>query len=156
MRSYIVSLLILTGILRADCIECMACSDNVVRAGLTPKFKDVKTLCSMLTYNSRSPSEQVLKPNTVDKFTKSYIVPVPEFVVDAIEVREEDIVASLEYKLEAKESGSILIAIHGDATVQNDKLFPGYVGFIPAATSLQISNIKSPLLLYRAYCRLDQ
>ena len=33
-----------------DCIECMALSDNVVRAGLTPKFKDVKTLCGMLNY----------------------------------------------------------------------------------------------------------
>lgn len=33
-----------------DCAECMALSDNVVRAGLTPKFKDVDTLCEMLTY----------------------------------------------------------------------------------------------------------
>ncbi|KAH7682630.1 Mannose-6-phosphate isomerase type I protein [Dioscorea alata] len=33
-----------------ECIECMATSDNVVRAGLTPKYKDVQTLCSMLTY----------------------------------------------------------------------------------------------------------
>ena len=33
-----------------DCIECMATSDNVVRAGLTPKQRDVKTLCEMLTY----------------------------------------------------------------------------------------------------------
>lgn len=33
-----------------ECIECMATSDNVVRAGLTPKYRDVKTLCSMLTY----------------------------------------------------------------------------------------------------------
>lgn len=36
--------------LRGDCIECMALSDNVVRAGLTPKFKDINTLCEMLTY----------------------------------------------------------------------------------------------------------
>ena len=28
----------------------MAASDNVVRAGLTPKFRDTDTLCSMLTY----------------------------------------------------------------------------------------------------------
>ena len=34
-----------------DVVECMAASDNVVRAGLTPKFKDVTTLVSMLTYN---------------------------------------------------------------------------------------------------------
>lgn len=33
-----------------DCIECMACSDNVVRAGLTPKFIDKVTLHQMLTY----------------------------------------------------------------------------------------------------------
>lgn len=33
-----------------ECVECMATSDNVVRAGLTPKHMDVKTLCSMLTY----------------------------------------------------------------------------------------------------------
>ena len=32
-----------------EIIECMACSDNVVRAGLTPKFKDVDNLVNMLT-----------------------------------------------------------------------------------------------------------
>ena len=33
-----------------ECIECMATSDNVVRAGLTPKKRDTEILCSMLTY----------------------------------------------------------------------------------------------------------
>lgn len=36
--------------LSGDCIECMACSDNVVRAGLTPKYIDKVTLHQMLTY----------------------------------------------------------------------------------------------------------
>uniref|UniRef100_A0A453HXT6 Uncharacterized protein n=1 Tax=Aegilops tauschii subsp. strangulata TaxID=200361 RepID=A0A453HXT6_AEGTS len=36
--------------LSGECVECMATSDNVIRAGLTPKYKDVQTLCSMLTY----------------------------------------------------------------------------------------------------------
>eukprot|EP00397_Hematodinium_sp_SG-2012_P039165 GEMP01042721.1.p1 GENE.GEMP01042721.1~~GEMP01042721.1.p1 ORF type:complete len:336 (+),score=56.43 GEMP01042721.1:225-1232(+) len=36
--------------LSGECIECMALSDNVVRAGLTPKFKDVDLLLSMLSY----------------------------------------------------------------------------------------------------------
>ena len=112
----------------------------------------------MLKYNCKSPADQCLNPVVVDKFTRSYIVPVPEFVVDAIEVRQEDInqVPSFEYKLEAKESGSILIAIKGDGQVQDDKLFSGYIGFIPASTSLVITNVKSELLLYRAYCRLDE
>jgi len=37
--------------LSGECIECMATSDNVVRAGLTPKYRDVQTLCSMLTHD---------------------------------------------------------------------------------------------------------
>lgn len=36
--------------IHGECVECMATSDNVVRAGLTPKNRDVQTLCSMLTY----------------------------------------------------------------------------------------------------------
>lgn len=140
---------------RGDCIECMARSDNVVRAGLTPKFKDVKTLCDMLTYKSRTPSEQYLQPLIVDKFTKSYIVPVPEFVVDAVEIGQEDISPLFEYTLEPKESGSIVVVIRGDAMVQNEKIFTGFVGFIPAQIKLVMSNMKEPILLYRAYCRLD-
>ncbi|GET91496.1 phosphomannose isomerase, putative [Leishmania tarentolae] len=35
-----------------DGVEIMACSDNVVRAGLTPKWKDVSTLISMLKYDT--------------------------------------------------------------------------------------------------------
>jgi mannose-6-phosphate isomerase len=38
-----------------DCIECMACSDNVIRAGLTQKFKDVDTLINMLSYKTGPP-----------------------------------------------------------------------------------------------------
>ena len=33
----------------------MATSDNVVRAGLTPKLRDVETLCGMLTYAQERP-----------------------------------------------------------------------------------------------------
>jgi mannose-6-phosphate isomerase len=36
--------------LSGEIVECMAASDNVVRAGFTPKFRDTQTLCSMLTY----------------------------------------------------------------------------------------------------------
>lgn len=33
-----------------DCVECMALSDNVIRAALTPKYKDIDELCSSLHY----------------------------------------------------------------------------------------------------------
>jgi len=138
-----------------DCIECMACSDNVVRAGLTPKFKDVKTLSNMLTYISKSAKEQLFVPKVMDEFTKSYVVPVQEFVVDAIQVDEQHVSLAFEYTLTKKESGSILIVISGEANCGGTNINPGYVAFIPAMTSLKINQLKSPLLIYRAYCRTE-
>ena len=38
--------------LQGEIVESMACSNNVVRAGLTPKAIDKETLLSMLTYES--------------------------------------------------------------------------------------------------------
>ena len=57
-----------------ECVECMAASDNVVRAGLTPKFKDVDVLCDMLSYGMGPPA--VLPPAPTKTL---YAPPVPEF-----------------------------------------------------------------------------
>jgi mannose-6-phosphate isomerase len=38
-----------------ELVECMANSDNVVRAGLTTKYQDVDTLLSMISYRSYPP-----------------------------------------------------------------------------------------------------
>ena len=48
----------------SDCMECMACSDNVVRAGLTPKYIDKHTLVEMLDYTSRSVSKTKFEGTT--------------------------------------------------------------------------------------------
>lgn len=40
--------------LYGDCAEIMACSDNVIRAGLTPKYRDVDTLLTSLTYDTNA------------------------------------------------------------------------------------------------------
>jgi len=41
--------------LSGECVEIMAASDNVVRVGLTPKFRDVGTLVDMLSYEVKPP-----------------------------------------------------------------------------------------------------
>ena len=71
-----------------DCVECMACSDNVVRAGLTPKFKDIPLLCSMLNYDSK-PGTKHLFPGSKDPedvMRVTFNPPVAEFTVDKIKV----------------------------------------------------------------------
>ncbi|KAI4967530.1 hypothetical protein ZWY2020_025290 [Hordeum vulgare] len=63
-----------------ECIECMATSDNVVRAGLTPKYRDVQTLCSMLTYKQIFP--EILRGVPVQPYVRRYTPPTDEFEVD--------------------------------------------------------------------------
>ena len=64
--------------LSGDMIECMANSDNVVRAGLTPKFQDTNTLVSMLSYESGPLKPMIAEPtNTVG--LQRYSTPTREF-----------------------------------------------------------------------------
>lgn len=64
----------------------MACSDNVVRAGLTPKFKDVETLCSMLTYKMDSSESKLFSPTVENENSLLFAPPVKDFAVAKIKV----------------------------------------------------------------------
>jgi mannose-6-phosphate isomerase class I len=64
----------------------MACSDNVVRAGLTPKHKDVETLCSMLTYSCEPASEKRFHGIQEDEYTLRFSPPIQDFSVAKISV----------------------------------------------------------------------
>lgn len=64
-----------------EIIECMACSDNVVRAGLTPKFKDVDNLVNMLTYSMGGPTINAGTPAYGDDRIMRYTPPTGEFEV---------------------------------------------------------------------------
>lgn len=72
--------------LAGDCLECMACSDNVVRAGLTYKLRDAKVLCEMLRYAAERP--QVLKGEVLGgcEYTRQYRGGCLEFRLDATSV----------------------------------------------------------------------
>lgn len=66
--------------LSGDIVECMSCSDNVVRGGLTPKFKDIEVLCEMLQYKGGDP--HLVKPTEAEPGVRLYADPaIEEFQV---------------------------------------------------------------------------
>jgi len=67
--------------LKGECIECMALSDNVVRAGLTPKFKDVELLLSMIRYEDDLLPELVNDGHEIEPGIYLYDPPVRDFKV---------------------------------------------------------------------------
>ena len=63
-----------------DCLEIMATSDNVIRCGLTAKFRDVDLLCDILDYSYKMP--KLLEPYT--QISKTY-EPVIDFGITLFE-----------------------------------------------------------------------
>lgn len=110
--------------LAGDCVEVMACSDNVVRAGLTPKMKDVEVLVDMLTYSTGAPpvsegeavgGDEASAGKGVAR-TRQYAPPVPEFLLQRTEVAvPADAPAPLAYTLPAAPSAAIIIVTEGAA-----------------------------------------
>jgi mannose-6-phosphate isomerase len=136
--------------LKGDCIECMACSDNVVRAGFTPKFKDVKTLCNMLTYNLDFPV--LFAPVNVADSHSIYRPPVPEF-----EVHRVALGASCSYRWNHR-GDAIVLVVSGSGSLLFDsnkiELAPGASVFVPASNDVQFES-SSPLDVWIAAPNVD-
>ncbi|XVE78688.1 hypothetical protein DITRI_Ditri13aG0167300 [Diplodiscus trichospermus] len=131
-----------------ECIECMATSDNVVRAGLTPKHRDIQTLCSMLTYKQGYP--EILKGFPLSPYVTRYLPPFEEFEVDCCSLPKG---ASTVFP--AIPGPSIFLALVGEGTLHSGSreniVSEGDVLFAPANTEITIStNATSELQLYRA------
>lgn len=137
--------------LKGDCVECMACSDNVVRAGLTPKPKDVSTLCNMLTYICESASAKRFPGIRENACTHIFRPPVPDFAVARINVPN----SVEDYLLKPRDSASIVLMVNGHAKTSNDlHLRRGSVVFLPAHQPLQLyaAERTGPLLIFQAMC----
>lgn len=69
--------------LDGDLVECMACSDNVIRAGLTNKFRDVATLVETTNFGT-SPAPHGALKREVSPHQTEFIVPAQEFGIRVI------------------------------------------------------------------------
>ncbi|KDP32959.1 hypothetical protein JCGZ_12990 [Jatropha curcas] len=132
--------------LYGECIECMATSDNVVRAGLTPKHRDIQTLCSMLTYKQGYP--EILKGFPLSPYITRYLPPFDEFEVDSCILPRG---ASTVFPAIPGPSIFLIAAGEGRMYTQlsKDVVTEGDVLFAPANTEVTITTT-SELCLYRA------
>ncbi|EER36519.1 phosphomannose isomerase [Histoplasma capsulatum var. duboisii H88] len=157
-----------------DIIECMASSDNVVRAGFTPKFKDVSTLANMLTYSYAPIEEQKMEPteypymtmNTVAYSSNStsllYNPPIDEFAVVRTELKRGGAKATFE----AINGPSILICTNGQGKIsvgpaKTEEVKEGYVYFIGANAECVLESTVAegddqPFTTFKAFCELDR
>ncbi|KAH7316268.1 hypothetical protein KP509_21G086000 [Ceratopteris richardii] len=140
-----------------ECVECMATSDNVIRAGLTPKYKDTQTLCSMLSYRQGQPN--ILSGVMINPQTRRYSPPFEEFELDVSILKHGESMV-----FPALLGPSVVLVLKGKGMMHQRHgkeclaitLMKGDVYFIPAGvvlilhSSLSSKKLDHPLHLYRA------
>lgn len=142
--------------IQGELMEAMVNSDNVVRGGLTPKYKDTKTLVEMLKYKF-----QDIKPTTGIRDTADdeavqytrYPTGYPDFMISHLHVQQAE-----EQEFQHKfNSLTIAFVLSGTAKVEIE-------GFTPLALSelkaymilpehaLKITNTSANLQIYFCTC----
>jgi mannose-6-phosphate isomerase len=131
--------------LKGNIVECMANSDNVVRAGLTSKFKDCQTLADILTFESGPVN--ILGPDD-NKEIFTYPSSSSEFELTRISLQEG---SSLK---QSCNSVQIMIIIEGLGKIiwgaEQIDLRAGDSILIPAALTNYSIISKTDLLVFRA------
>ena len=150
-----------------DIIECMASSDNVIRAGFTPKFHDVNTLTEILTYDHNPPEQQLLKPVDYPYVTLNtrayssgsdcllYDPPIEEFSV----VRTELKAAGAKATFEGIAGPSIVICTNGEGSIsvgsKKEEMKEGRVYFVGATAECVIESEGEGMVTFKAFCEID-
>ncbi|KAI1178568.1 mannose-6-phosphate isomerase [Nemania sp. FL0916] len=156
--------------LSGDIIECMAASDNVVRAGFTPKFKDVKNLVDMLTYNYAPIDEQKMSPTeypyaVLNRTAYSsgseailYDPPIDEFSV----VRSVLKGNGSKVTFDPIDGPSIIICTGGKGKIsvgsKTEEIKEGYVFFVGATAELVMESegeSGDEFITFKAFCEVE-
>ncbi|KAI0853059.1 mannose-6-phosphate isomerase [Daldinia vernicosa] len=156
--------------LSGDIIECMAASDNVVRAGFTPKFKDVQTLVDLLTYNYAPIEEQKMSPKeypyvVLNRTAYSsgseatlYDPPIEEFSVIRTVLNGEGSKATFD----PIDGPSIVICTGGKGKItvgpKTEEVKEGYVFFVGATAELILESQggqDDSFTTFKAFCEVE-
>ncbi|WP_312974513.1 mannose-6-phosphate isomerase [Atlantibacter sp.] len=117
--------------LKGVALEVMANSDNVLRAGLTPKYIDIPELVANVKFTPRA-ADTLLTTPTRQGNALEFPIPVDDFAFSLHDLTAEPATLS-------QQSAAILFCVEGEATIGKESqtltLKPGESAFISAADS---------------------
>lgn len=145
----------------------MASSDNVVRAGFTPKFQDIPTLTTMLTYSYAPISQQKMHPVDYPYVTLNrpaysssssailYDPPIEEFSVVKTELNR----AGAKATFEPINGPSIIICTGGKGRIgvgpKTEEVGEGFVFFVGATAECVLESEGEGFTTFKAFCELS-
>lgn len=124
--------------LRGQNVELMACSDNVIRGGLTPKYVDIVELLKIVDCREVTPQIISAAPQNQSEFT--YKTSVNDFALAQIRVEPQ------QHTKVNLQSAGILLVMQGELKIQEKStaltLKQGESAFITADSHVEIMSEK--------------
>ena len=124
--------------LRGQNVELMACSDNVIRGGLTPKYVDIVELLKIV--DCREVTPKIISPAPQNQSEFTYKTPVNDFALAQIRVEPQQ---HAELNLQ---SAGILLVMQGELKIQEKSaaltLKQGESAFITTDSNVEIMSEK--------------
>lgn len=115
--------------LRGELFECMANSDNVLRAGLTPKHRDIAGLLRVVA--QRAEASNTPRDEGVWRVLSDF---TPEFELSILQ--EE----YYQGPLGASSNVSLLLALDEGSSIGGSPLAPGQAALIPAGVEIELQG----------------
>lgn len=104
-----------------ECLECMANSDNVVRAGLTNKYKDLDTLFKITNFKSQNVYK--IEPNNLlNSKCKIYKPESLLFQFIYIQIENESINLS-NYFIDSNQNAQFILVLNGCGIIKNQNSY---------------------------------
>lgn len=123
--------------LRGQNIELMACSDNVIRGGLTPKYVDIPELLKIV--DCREVEPQIIPPAPQDARVFTYTTPAKDFALQNIRYECGEI-----HHLKIQSAG-ILMVMQGVINLRSEttalSLKQGESAFITAGSVYEVEGL---------------
>jgi mannose-6-phosphate isomerase len=139
--------------IRGNILECMANSDNVVRAGLTPKFRDIESVKAIIRYEPGLPAIYT-PPSGRDSY--DYPSPVPEFQCFRMQITQNPHVLSTLNKpvIMICMNDRIRLAWQNESGEHQCPLKKGESVLIPAVLNQVVLQAEEPVTLFGVTPRL--
>ncbi|MCP9264812.1 Mannose-6-phosphate isomerase [Dirofilaria immitis] len=153
--------------LSGECVECVSCSNNTIRAACTSKFIDIDTLCEVLSYRMTNPSHYIVSPAVLKNFPyiRVYDPDCDDFTLHEVKIPSSSpssgITKALPIFIPSLECDSIMLVVEGEGIIESYSVKRkaqksltvrrGDVIYIESCAQLCFTECTRDILAYRTF-----
>uniref|UniRef100_A0A915PQG4 mannose-6-phosphate isomerase n=1 Tax=Setaria digitata TaxID=48799 RepID=A0A915PQG4_9BILA len=148
--------------LSGECVECVSCSNNTIRAACTSKFIDIDTLCEVVNYRMTDPSYYIVTPTVLKNFPhiRVYDPDCEDFTLHEIKISFPS-TSSQVLIIPSLDCGSIMLIVEGQGIIESYSVGQkkqnsisvkrGDAIYIESYTEMRIVRYTRDILAYRTF-----